>query len=270
MNVLMELPSGQAVDADELRQAVAGMRDALGDAQGEIQGLRSRLEDTERREAELEAALADGTSGLHVSGGGLRRRVRLARRTIARLTVRSVPFAVLPLVWRNPLFDANWYRERYPDVRFSRMAPERHYRRHGVSEGRDPCPYFDTSWYLAHYPDVASGRMDPLDHYHLFGGWEGRDPGPASGLAGTSRSIRMSVRPSCNRCSISSGTGRSEGRLPRPPTRTRASAVAPTGVRGFGTRRWPRPKARGRYERVLAADPWTPRPAGHRRSVPAP
>jgi glycosyltransferase involved in cell wall biosynthesis len=85
----------------------------------------------------------------------------------------------LGMTWHDPLFDAAWYVQRYPDVAISGIDPERHYRLHGAGEGRDPNPLFDTSWYLRRNPDVASSGMNPLDHYFLFGGSERRDPGPA-------------------------------------------------------------------------------------------
>ena len=171
-------PSGQPVDADELRLGLAAMRDALADAQGELQMLQQQLEEAARREADLQAALAELGPGRLPPGNGLRPRARQLRRSIERLGVRVVPAGILRFVWRNPLFDSRWYLERYPDVRSSGTAPERHYRRHGMTEGRDPNAFFDTSWYLSHYPDVVARGMDPLDHYHLFGAWEGRDPSP--------------------------------------------------------------------------------------------
>ena len=59
-----------------------------------------------------------------------------------------------------------------------RLGPYRHYRRHGVAEGRQPNQLFDTRWYLERYPDVAANGMNPLDHYLRHGAQEGRDPGP--------------------------------------------------------------------------------------------
>ena len=50
---------------------------------------------------------------------------------------------------RNPLFDREWYLQQNPDVARS-GATERHYRRHGASEGRDPSPFIDRDWYLRH------------------------------------------------------------------------------------------------------------------------
>jgi GT2 family glycosyltransferase len=78
----------------------------------------------------------------------------------------------------NPLFSADWYVASYPEVAGYRLGPYRHYRRHGVKEGRDPNRLFDTRWYLDRNPDVAASGMDPLDHYLVHGAEEGRDPGP--------------------------------------------------------------------------------------------
>jgi glycosyltransferase involved in cell wall biosynthesis len=93
-----------------------------------------------------------------------------------RLLVRFVPPAALSRVWHNPLFDAEWYLNEYPDVRTARHGAEHHYRRHGAIEGRNPNAVFDTRWYRDANPDVAASRLSPLDHYYLFGASEGRAP----------------------------------------------------------------------------------------------
>jgi glycosyltransferase involved in cell wall biosynthesis/protein-L-isoaspartate O-methyltransferase len=95
------------------------------------------------------------------------------RRSLA-LAVQRLPHPFR----RNPLFDASWYLDQYPDVAGSRLGAYWHYWRHGIGEGRDPNAYFDTDWYLRRYPDVRESGMDPLDHYLRFGAAEGRDPGP--------------------------------------------------------------------------------------------
>jgi GNAT superfamily N-acetyltransferase/ssRNA-specific RNase YbeY (16S rRNA maturation enzyme) len=79
----------------------------------------------------------------------------------------------------NPLFHAQWYLTRYPDVRQSSFDPYEHFVRYGVSEGRNPNPVFNTFWYLANNPDVRASGMNPLDHYLRYGAAEGRKPGPA-------------------------------------------------------------------------------------------
>ncbi len=92
--------------------------------------------------------------------------------------MRLVPEPILSYVWRNPLFDSNFYLAKYADVARTGAHPERHYRRHGVREGRNPNPLFRTAWYLQSYPDVAARAINPLDHYYFHGGYEGRDPSP--------------------------------------------------------------------------------------------
>ena len=81
------------------------------------------------------------------------------RRAVARVAIRVMPTTVTAVIWRNPLFDAEWYVGRYPDVHRRGLDPERHYRRHGVAEGRDPNAYFDTNWYLSRYPDTLGSRL---------------------------------------------------------------------------------------------------------------
>jgi hypothetical protein len=88
-----------------------------------------------------------------------------------------LPFSAR-LLPANPMFDAEWYLERYPDVREAGYHPYRHYLLHGSREGRDPNPGFDTTWYLAAYPDVRRSGVDPLDHYSAVGIGEGREPAP--------------------------------------------------------------------------------------------
>jgi lipopolysaccharide biosynthesis protein/GT2 family glycosyltransferase len=82
----------------------------------------------------------------------------------------------LELLASSPLFDRNWYLERYPDVRESGMDPALHYLELGAAEGRDPSAAFDTQWYLAQCPDVAASGTNPLVHYLRDGASEGRQP----------------------------------------------------------------------------------------------
>jgi hypothetical protein len=76
------------------------------------------------------------------------------------------------------LFDAEWYRQRYPDVADTVGGPLSHYFRSGWLEARDPHPLFDTDWYLAQNPDVGALGVNPLAHYIRVGADEGRDPNP--------------------------------------------------------------------------------------------
>jgi hypothetical protein len=112
------------------------------------------------------------------------------------------------------LFDANYYRESYPEVAASGLNPFWHFVLRGAFEGRNPHPLFDTNFYLSQcprppsvnalcdylergdavgrrphplfdpeyytrrYPDVRQARMNSLLHYVLHGAAEGRKPHP--------------------------------------------------------------------------------------------
>src|SRR6267378_3857778 len=76
------------------------------------------------------------------------------------------------------LFDAEWYRQRYPDVADTLGGPLSHYFRLGCLEARDPHPLFDTDWYVAQNPDISASGVNPLAHYIRVGAAEGRDPNP--------------------------------------------------------------------------------------------
>jgi lipopolysaccharide biosynthesis protein len=78
------------------------------------------------------------------------------------------------LVASSPLFDREWYLERYPEVRVARADPALHYVMAGAAGDRDPSPRFNAAWYLSYYPDVAVSGVNPLVHYLRHGVKEGR------------------------------------------------------------------------------------------------
>lgn len=97
---------------------------------------------------------------------------------LARLLSRvSVPGArwLLP---GNPLFDAQFYRLRYPDAAAGSKNPWAHYLACGADESRDPHPLFKSAYYKSRHPDVAASGVNPLIHYVEHGAAEGRDPNP--------------------------------------------------------------------------------------------
>jgi hypothetical protein len=125
----------------------------------------------------------------------------------------------------NPLFDAAWYLEAYPDVLASGYRPYRHYVRHGVLEGRDPNPLFHTDWYLQQYADARGSRLNPLDHYTRIGAARGHDPSP---LFDTDWYLEQNpdVRSSGQNPLLHYlRHGAVEGRLPRPPERGGSSGL---------------------------------------------
>lgn len=72
------------------------------------------------------------------------------------------------------LFDAQWYRSRYPDVAGSVLSPWEHFLNYGAVLGRAPGPGFDPGEYLEANDDVARAGHDPLLHYLRRGHDEGR------------------------------------------------------------------------------------------------
>ncbi|MCF3596428.1 glycosyltransferase [Rhodobacteraceae bacterium LMO-12] len=88
--------------------------------------------------------------------------------------------AQIERIRRSGLFDAEWYRQRYPDVARLGLSPLRHYQRLGGALLRDPGPGFSCRFYLAQNPDVAQAGLHPLLHYLESGQQEGRAPHPAA------------------------------------------------------------------------------------------
>jgi hypothetical protein len=89
--------------------------------------------------------------------------------------VRTLSNAIRTVV-ETGLFDADWYRHRYPDVDAAGMSPARHYAEHGAREDRAPNPWFDPVWYRATHrlpPDA-----DPVLHYVSTGEANGLRPSP--------------------------------------------------------------------------------------------
>jgi glycosyltransferase involved in cell wall biosynthesis len=180
---------GLSVASAELRNHADVLAVQLGAAEAERDNrgvqLDARLSDIDSlnaRVGELQNELAgsrerEGVGGsLRMLNRSVRTGARRVRHLLRRILIKLLPAKAVGFVWRNPLFDREWYLTRYPDVRRHNMDAERHYRRHGVRERRNPNALFETAWYLATYPDVAANGINPLDHYLLFGAGEGRDP----------------------------------------------------------------------------------------------
>jgi len=76
----------------------------------------------------------------------------------------------------NPLFDTEYYLDKYPDVIVSGQNPLAHFIRHGAQNRYDPGPFFDTGYYLDQGPSIAAAGLNPLLHYFRYGRHDGRDP----------------------------------------------------------------------------------------------
>ena len=119
----------------------------------------------ERHEREINALLNSTSWRLSAPWRAFKRQVsRLRRLAVGKKGI--------------PLFDRDWYLQRYPDVRESEIDPYDHYLKHGAIEGRDPNPFFDTDWYLQQNSDVRDSGLNPLIYFYFHGAAEGRDPHP--------------------------------------------------------------------------------------------
>jgi hypothetical protein len=77
-------------------------------------------------------------------------------------------------VRQTALFDAEWYRHRYPDVDAAGMNPILHYVEHGLREDRAPNPWFDPGWYRNTH--CLAQDAVPLFHYASGGEANGHRP----------------------------------------------------------------------------------------------
>lgn len=111
------------------------------------------------------------TQWLRVSG----HRNAAAAYRYSRLFKRALP-KQLAMIKESGFFDAQWYREQYPDVKTAGIEPAEHYLKFGAIEGRNPSDKFDTYFYLCEYPDVAISGQNPLLHYLRYGQHEERFP----------------------------------------------------------------------------------------------
>jgi hypothetical protein len=77
---------------------------------------------------------------------------------------------------KTGLFDAIWYKRRYPDIEDAGMSPAAHYAAHGEREDRAPNPWFDPAWYRLTHGLTPQDR--PLFHYVSVGEARGLRPSP--------------------------------------------------------------------------------------------
>ena len=102
--------------------------------------------------------------------------IRALRRALNRLSDR-IPLlrqARIERIRRSPLFDADFYAERNPDIAASSVDLAEHYALSGWKEHRNPSAEFSTRRYLQANSDVAAAGINPLLHYIDRGKAEGR------------------------------------------------------------------------------------------------
>jgi Sulfotransferase family len=89
---------------------------------------------------------------------------------------------------RQGIFDADFYLEKYPDVRAAGIDPLRHYVEHGAAEGRKPHRLFDTTYYLRQRPEARAPGVDALVDF-LEGGARVANPHPLFDCAGDAQRL---------------------------------------------------------------------------------
>jgi glycosyltransferase involved in cell wall biosynthesis/GT2 family glycosyltransferase len=80
----------------------------------------------------------------------------------------------------DPLFDSEYYRTTYEDVRASGVDPLSHYLTFGWRENRNPSAEFDTWHFLQQHPEFRDDNVSPLQRYVSAGmptAWELRPAG---------------------------------------------------------------------------------------------
>tara|TARA_R100000935_G_scaffold8376_1_gene17661 strand:+ start:916 stop:4632 length:3717 start_codon:yes stop_codon:yes gene_type:complete len=122
----------------------------------------------------------------------------------------SFPKALIAILVKSEIFDADWYNETYPDVAMSGIAPHTHYKRFGVYLGRAPSldlkhkldaqtpdvmyklvraaiaqartpsqpTEFDDGFYLQTYPHIDHRKLTPYAHFRAHGHKDLRNPSP--------------------------------------------------------------------------------------------
>lgn len=96
-----------------------------------------------------------------------------------------MPMTDQELLESSALFDAAWYRARYPDVQALSLTPAQHFLKYGWRMNRSPGPGFSTPAYLEQYPDIRKANINPVLHYLRHGKTEGRRAQPVSETAAT-------------------------------------------------------------------------------------
>lgn len=74
------------------------------------------------------------------------------------------------------LFDAKFYRSRYPDIAASNLL--KHFLSVGWKEQRSPSPLFDPISYGSHYPESLEHAYGPIGHFLTVGRYTNCDPHP--------------------------------------------------------------------------------------------
>ncbi len=192
-------PDELRAERDRLRETIAELEEERAASEADAAALRVAVATSVREQRAVSQALASVTrelKGVHASRiwrltapirqlGGLGLgpvfQIKGLRPAVAVLRALTRPRRLLELrrVVLSGLFDEQYYRSRYDDVRRSRTPATVHYVMAGAREGRSPHPLFDGTFYLAQHADVRAADANPLLHYARSGRTEQhRDPHP--------------------------------------------------------------------------------------------
>jgi len=151
---------------------ITGLNQAIAERDGEIAGLKHALVE---RDLQLDEKNTTINKLLNSNSWRITKPLRFLSRPLKLGEMLQTAFnREVRLIRHSSLFDANFYRDCYPDVRASKIDPARHYCLFGWKEHRDPSSSFSTHRYLELNPDVASAGINPLFHYIKYGIVEGR------------------------------------------------------------------------------------------------
>jgi glycosyltransferase involved in cell wall biosynthesis len=144
------------------------------------------------------------------------------------LATRSQRIAKYRMGIPSALFDAEWYRECYPEVA-AHTNPVVHYLKRGGLEGFNPNPYFDSEWYLSVNPDVAAAGINPLVHFVRYGAREGRNPSLRFDMYYYCRQYPKIAASGINPLEHFLSIGLAEGATPRPGSKQAPLRISVTG-----------------------------------------
>ena len=161
-----------ARDADVIEWARRELSTPRGDVPEARAYLFQSMEATGLGHLHAEAARiqpgVSGAPGWSDERGG---KARLRRAVSGRLALKASGHRAPAALRRNalarsffghPLFDAEWYADRYPDIRESGTDPLPRLPATGAREGRSPNAFFDTAWYVERNPDAAGMKAPTL------------------------------------------------------------------------------------------------------------
>jgi hypothetical protein len=170
-----------ADNAESLQQEIRSKDSAIADRFGEIAELTRLIELLEKKsKIKVESLLAEAAKPIKQTGA---QPITAGEGPVPSLRTRVTAGKYVKLIEESGLFDAEWYKTRYPDVnstRKTRNNPALHYYLFGGFEARDPSDKFNSGWYLEQNPDIIEEGINPLIHYLLHGKAEGRLPKPTA------------------------------------------------------------------------------------------